>query len=153
MKVTHWILFAALAGAGCAHAPRPYVFTSDARPADQVVSTLAQALTRQGHQVAEMDARHGQLVTLWEDTHYRFRETDDLEDETSVFVRYHVQLDPVDRHVSVVAEAQRCVPYRAIVTPNGMQSTCVKMDRIFTTQQRAVDQLGQALAASLAGTT
>ncbi len=151
MKIAHWILLAAVAGVGCAHPPRAYVF-NNSKPADRnTVSVLAGSLERQGHQVAAIDREKAEILTYWEDTKYRFRETDDLEDETNIFLRYHVQLRQADNQVSVSAEAQRCVPYRAVITRTEVQSTCIKMDRIFGTQQQAVERLGQILAASLGG--
>jgi hypothetical protein len=150
MNASRWILLAALAGAGCAHAPREYVFDSPKPISRSTAEVLAGSLAHQGHQVAAVDPDKGEILTYWEDTRYRFRETDDQEDETSVFLRYRVQFRPGDSHVTVSAEAQRCVPYRAVVTRTEVQSTCIKMDRIFGTQQRAVEQLGQSLAASLA---
>jgi hypothetical protein len=98
-----------------------------------------------------IDSERAEILTYWEDTRYRFRETGDQEDETNIFLRYRVQLVPGDKQVTVTAEAQRCVPYRAVITRTEVLSTCVKMDRIFGTQQRTVDQLGQTLAASLGG--
>jgi hypothetical protein len=145
------MLFAILAGTGCAHAPRAYVFNHDAKPADQTIALVAGSLSRQGHQVATIDRQNAEIVTTWEDTRYRFRETDDLEDETDVFLRYRVQLKAANNQISVTAEAQRCVPSRAVVARTQVLSTCVKMNRIFGTQQQAVDRLGQTLAASIGG--
>lgn len=149
MKSTRWMILAAVAGTGCAHPPRPYVFNT--QPKADAVAVLAGSLSRQGHQVAAIDRQKAEIVTYWEDTRYRFRETDDLEDETNIFLRYHVQVRQGDNQVTVSAEAQRCVPYRAVVTREQVLSTCIKMTKIFGTQQQAVERLGQVLAASLAG--
>jgi hypothetical protein len=150
MKITRWIILAAVAGTGCAHPPRAYVFNT--QPKADAVAVLAGSLARQGHQVAAIDRQKAEIVTYWEDTRYRFRETDDLEDETNIFLRYHVQVRQGDNQVTVSAEAQRCVPYRAVVTPaEVLSTTCIKMTKIFGTQQQAVERLGQVLAASLAG--
>ena len=90
MKITRWMILAAVAGTGCAHPPRPYVFNT--HPKADAVSVRRRLPSRQGHQVAAIDRQKAEIVTYWEDTRYRFRETDDLEDETNVFLRYHVQV-------------------------------------------------------------
>ena len=149
MKVARLILLAAVVATGCAHPAQPYVL-NNAKGGDAVM-IVAKSLVRQGHKLAFVDRKNTELVTYWEDTKYRFRETDDLEDETNVFLRYHVQFHEHDNQIRVTAEAQRCVPYRAEIKGTEVLSTCIKMDRIFGTQQRAVERLGQSLAASLAG--
>ena len=137
------------AGAGCAHPPRPYVFAT-ARPAGDTLTVLATALAHQGHRVAAVDRAGAEVVTYWEDTGYHFRETDDLEAETNIFLRYRVRVGGGDNQVTVRAEAQRCVPSGVIITREGVESTCIKMDGIFGTQQQAVDRLGAGLAAAVA---
>ena len=149
MKVTRWIVLAALAGTGCAHPPQPYVFNNP--KGGDAVLVVAKSLVRQGHRLAFVDRQNSELVTYWEDTKYRFRETDDLEEETNIFLRYHVRFSEHPNQISITAEAQRCVPTQVEITKTDVSSTCIKMDRIFGTQQRAVERLGQSLAASLAG--
>lgn len=149
MNVSRWVLLTVLAGTGCAHPPQPYVFNNP--KGGDAVLVVAKALVRQGHRLAFVDRQNVELVTYWEDTKYRFRETDDLEDETNVFLRYHVQFRDHDNQIRVTADAQRCVPYRAEIRPTEVISTCIKMNGIFGTQQRAVETLGQNLAAALAG--
>ncbi|MEP6652348.1 MAG: hypothetical protein ABJA82_03260 [Myxococcales bacterium] len=153
MKTTHSILFTLLLGAGCAHAPRPYTFTARSSGAEATVEKVAASLVRQGHPVSGVDRRSAQITTYWENTGYRYRETDDLEDETTVFLRYHVDVRPVNgqQQVTVSAEAQRCVPYRAVITKKEVLSTCINMDKLLVTHQRTVDELGRRLAASLVG--
>jgi hypothetical protein len=149
MKFSRWILLAALAGAGCAHPPQPYVFKNP--KGGDAVMVVAKAIVRQGHRLAFVDRQNLELVTYWEDTKYRFRETDDYWDGTNIFLRYHVRFREHDNQIQVTAEAQRCVPQQAEITKTDVISTCIKMNRIFGTQQRAVERLGQSLAASLTG--
>ena len=89
MKVARLILLAAVVATGCAHPAQPYVL-NNAKGGDAVM-IVAKSLVRQGHKLAFVDRKNTELVTYWEDTKYRFRETDDLEDETNIFLRYHVQ--------------------------------------------------------------
>ena len=149
MKVFRLILLAAVVATGCAHPAQPYVL-NNAKGGDAVM-IVAKSLVRQGHKLAFVDRKNTELVTYWEDTKYRFRETDDLEDETNIFLRYHVQFREHDNQIRVTAEAQRCVPYDAKITETEVVSTCIKMNGILGTQQRLVERLGQSLAASLAG--
>jgi hypothetical protein len=102
--------------------------------------------------VSAVDRRGAEVVTYWENTGYRYRETEDLEDETTIFLRFHVDVRPTSggEEVSVRAEAQRCVADRAVVTRSEVRSTCIRMERLLSTHQRTVDELGRRLAASLA---
>lgn len=151
MRIRRWIFVAVVAGTGCAHQPCAYVFTNT-KPADaNTVIFLAGTLEHQGHQVAAIERDKGEILTCWEDTRYRFHDTDDLEDET-IFLRYHIQIRPGDNQVSVTSEAQRCVQFGAIITRMEVRSECYQMTYIFGTQQRATERLGQGLAASLGGT-
>jgi hypothetical protein len=149
MKIARWTLLAAVVGTGCTHPPQPYVFNNT--KGSDAVSLVAKSLVRQGHRLAFVDHKNAEVVTYWEDTKYRFRETDDFWDGTNVFLRYHVQFREQDNQIRVTADAQRCVPTQAEITQTEVISTCYKMDKIFGTQQRAVERLGQSLAASLAG--
>lgn len=153
MKPRHTILFGLLLGAGCAHPPRAYTFTTPSAAAPTTFDRVAVSLAKQGHPVSGVDRHSAEITTYWEDTGYRYRETDDLEDETTIFLRYHVDVRPMNgqQQVSVSAEAQRCVPYRAVITKNEVRSTCIKMDKLLVTHQRTVDELGRRLAASLVG--
>jgi len=148
MKVTHWIFLAALVGTGCVHAPQPYVFNNP--KGNDAVMVVAKSLVKQGHKLAFVDHKNAELVTYWEDTKYRFRETDDYWEGTNVFLRYHVQFQEHDNQIRVTAEAQRCVPLQAEISSTAVMSTCYPMDFVFATQQRKVEQLGQNLAAALA---
>lgn len=152
MRASHSILLAVVLGAGCAHPPRAFTFTAPATGV-ATVDRVAASLARQGHSVSAVDRRGAEVTTYWEDTGYRYRETDDLDDQTTIFLRFHVDLRPATggQEVSVRAEAQRCVPSRAVITRSEVLSTCVKMDRLLVTHQRTVDELGRRLAASLAG--
>ena len=125
------------------------MFWAPAAAVDRAAASLAQ----QGHAVSSVDRHHATITTYWEDTGYRYRETDDLEDETTIFLRYHVDVRPgaAGQQVSVSAEAQRCVPYRAVITRTEVVSTCVKMSGLLPTQQRTVDEVGRRLASSLVG--
>lgn len=150
MKCPRWILLGAIAaGTGCAHPPRPYTFDAATQAGADPVKVIATSLARQGHPVVAVDRQKGELLTDWEDTGYRFRETDDQEDTTNIFLRYHIQVSPAGRQVTVSADAQRCVPYRP--SRAEILATCIPMERIFATQQRSVERLGQTLAASLGG--
>lgn len=148
MNVTRWILLAAVVGTGCAHPPQPYVFNNP--KGGDAVMVVAKSLLRQGHKLAFVDRKNAEVVTYWEDTKYRFRETDDYWDGTNIFLRYHVQFRGQDNQIRVSADAQRCVPTQVEITPTEVISTCYKMDFVFGTQQRKVDQLGKNLAAALA---
>ena len=75
MKVSRLILFAAVVATGCAHPAQPYVL-NNAKGGDAVM-IVAKSLVRQGHKLAFVDRKNTELVTYWEDTKYRFRETDD----------------------------------------------------------------------------
>lgn len=152
MRTGHSILLAVLLGAGCAHPPRTFTFTTPS-PDGATVDRVAASLARQGHSVSAVDRRGSEVTTYWENTGYRYRETNDLEDETTVFLRFHVDVRPATggQEVSVRAEAQRCVPSRAVITRTEVISTCIKMNRLLVTHQREVDELGRRLAASLAG--
>jgi hypothetical protein len=152
MKTSQLILLAAVLGAGCAHPPRAFTFTTPA-PGVASVDRVAASLARQGHPVSAVDRRGSEVTTYWEDTGYRYRETDDLEDETTVFLRFHVDVRPASggQEVIVRAEAQRCVPSRAVITRSEVLSTCIKMNRLMATHQREVDELGRRLAASMTG--
>jgi hypothetical protein len=148
MNASRWILLAGLVGTGCVHAPQPYVFNNP--KGGDAVLVVAKSLVRQGHKLAFVDHKNAEVVTYWEDTKYRFRETDDYWDSTNIFLRYHVRFGEQDKQIRVTAEAQRCVPLPAEITPTAVMSTCYPMDFIFATQQREVEQLGQNLAAALA---
>jgi hypothetical protein len=152
MRAIHIVLLGIVAGGGCVHAPRPFTFTTQA-PAPAAVDRLAASLARQGHAVSAVDRTGATVTTYWEDTGYRYRETPDLEDETNIFLRFHVAVRPAaaGSEVTVSAESQRCVPHRAVVTRDEVRSTCVKMDRLITSHQRKVDELGRTLAAAVAG--
>lgn len=135
------------------HAPRTFTFTTQA-PAPAAVDRVAASLARQGHAVSAVDRRGATVTTYWEDTGYRFRETNDLEDQTNIFLRFHVEVRPSasGSEVTVSAESQRCVPHRAVVTRTDVQqASCVKMDGLISSHQRTVDDLGRTLAAAVAG--
>lgn len=150
MRISRWMLVAVV-GASCAHQPFAYVVTS-AKAADaETVGFLAQTVENQGHRVAVIDREKGEILTFWEDTKYRDHEADDFEDESAIYVRYHVQVRPGDARVSVTSEAQRCVPYRAIITRTEVRSECSKMTYVFGPQQPATERLARGLAASLGG--
>ena len=140
----------AIVVAGCASAPRPYTFTTAASK-PSALDALAQGLIKDGHRVGSIDRTQGSIVTYWEDTGYRWRETDDLEEETNVFLRFHVQLSPTaaGQSVAVTAHVQRCVPYQAAITPSEVRSTCLKMDGILPSHQTKVDELGTTLSTAL----
>lgn len=150
MRISRWILVAVVAGSGCAHQPCAYVFT-DTKAADaNTVTILAGTIEHQGHQVAAIDRNKGEVLTYWEDTRYRVRDNDDLDDET-IFLRYRVQVRAGENQVSVTSEAQRCVEFGAVITRTEVRSECSKMSYVFGTQQRATQRFGQGLAASLRG--
>lgn len=137
-------------GVGCAHPTRSYVFTVPAGDT-HLLDRLAQRLEEDGHQVGRIDRSRQEILSGWENTHYRFRETPDMEHETTIFLRYRVRLlaEGQETRASLEAEAQRCAADSAYVTPLGVQGTCVPMKRLFPTQQKAVDQLGEHLAAAV----
>jgi hypothetical protein len=153
MRSIQIALLGAVLGAGCMHAPRPFTFTTQA-PAAAAVDRVAASLTRQGHAVSAVDRGGATVTTSWEDTGYRYRETPDMEDETNVFLRFHVEVRPAasGSQVVVSAESQRCVPRRPVVMSTDVQqAACVKMSRLITSHQRTVDDLGRTLAAAVAG--
>ncbi|HMC93873.1 MAG TPA: hypothetical protein VKO16_03785 [Polyangia bacterium] len=156
------LLFGVLLGLGCAHPSRAYVAAVPVAPgaAAEVgaiggaLDVLARALARDGHRVGALDRKSGEITTLWEDTGYRYRETDDLEDETSVFLRFHVRTVEVgaERQVWVSADSERCVPYRAALTSTGVGSTCLHMHGVLPSHQKVVEALGRRLSAVLGPT-
>jgi hypothetical protein len=138
--------------AGCAHPPKAYVFTVPPQQAGQSLELLARHLEAEGHHVANIDRNARQIASLWEDTHYRFRETADQEHETNIFVRYRLSVagaTPADQVVTLTADVQRCAADSAYVTPLGVSGPCVQMKRMTPTHQRALDGLGQRLSAAL----
>ena len=152
MRIGRWIFVAVIAGTGCAHQPFTYVFTSTKATATNTVAFLAATLESQGHRVAAIDREKGEILTYWEDTKYRDHEADDFEEETAIYVRYHIRVRTGDGQVSVTSEAERCVPYRAVITRTEVRSQCDTLTYIFGPQQPATERLGQRLAASLDGT-
>jgi hypothetical protein len=121
------------------------------KPADaDTIVFLAETLEHEGHHVAAIDRDKGEILTYWENTRYRFHDTDDLDDET-IFLRYRVQVRPGDNQVSVTSEAQRCVAFGAVIARMEVRSECSEMRDVFGTQQRATERVGQDLAASLGG--
>ena len=150
MRISPWILLAMVAATGCAHQPCAYVVTGSKAADANTATFLAGILERQGHQVAAIDRDKGEILTCWDNPKYLLRDTDDLDDET-LFLRYHVQVRPGDNHVFVTAEAQRCVQFGAVITRMEVRSECSGMRYVSGTQQRAIERLGQGLAASLAG--
>jgi hypothetical protein len=137
-------------GSGCAHPSRPYVF-SVPPPRDGAIDLLARTLVKSGHRVSQIDRKNAEITTYWEDTGYRYRETDDLEDETSVFLRFHVKLADLgaNHEVRVTGESERCVPYRAVVTATEVVSTCLDMPRILPSHQKVLNALGRRLSEAL----
>jgi hypothetical protein len=135
---------------GCAHPSRPYVF-SVPPPNDGAIDLLARTLVKSGHRVSAVDRKNAEITTYWEDTGYRLRETDDLEDETSVFLRFHVKVADVgaNHEVRVTVESERCVPYRAVVTATEVVSTCLDMPRILPSHQAVLNDLGRRLSEAL----
>lgn len=101
--------------------------------------------------MSHVDRKGAELTTYWEDTGYRYRETEDLEDETNVFVRYHVAISGVagEHRVSVRADVQRCVPYRAAITAREVVSSCLGMKGLLPRHQKALDNLGRELSSAL----
>jgi hypothetical protein len=152
MRISRWIFVTVLAGTSCAHQPFTYVFISTKVADADTVALLADTLEKQGHRVATVDRQKREIVTYWEDTKYRDHEADDFEDETAVYLRYRIQVRSSDGQVSVTSEAQRCVPYRAVITRTEVRSECEKMTYLFGPQQPATERLGSRLAASLGGT-
>lgn len=137
-------------GAGCAHPSRPYVF-SVPPPNERAIDLLARTLVKSGHRVSAVDRKNAEITTYWEDTGYRLRETDDLEDETSIFLRFHVKVADVGakHEVRVTVESERCVPYRAVVTATEVVSTCLDMPRIIPSHQEVLNDLGRRLSEAL----
>jgi hypothetical protein len=137
--------------AACGHSPRPYTFDTP-RPNGEALDLLARGLQQDGHQISRVDKQRGEIVTYWENTGYRFRETDDLEHETTIFLRYHVSVAGTgdDRRVSLTADVQRCAADSAMITPREVIGTCLKMDVILPSHQKVLDELGQHLSGTLA---
>jgi hypothetical protein len=152
MNASRIALLGLLLGAGCAHAPQPFTFTTTA-PAPTAIDRVAASLAREGHAVSAVDRRAATVTTYWQDTGYRYRETADLENETNIFLRLHVAVRPTaaGSEVTISAESQRCVSSGAVVTRDAVISTCVKMNRLVTRHQRSLDDLGRKLSASVAG--
>ena len=151
MRISRWIFVAVVAGTGCAHQPCAYVFSSTKPARANAVAFLAGTLEHQGHQVAAIERDEGEILTYWENTRYRLRDTDDLEDET-IFLRYRVQVRPGDSQVSVTSEAQRCVQFGAVITRMEVRSAMLhdEVRRRDATARYRTARTG--LAASLGGT-
>jgi hypothetical protein len=152
MKIQHASILALFLGASaCGHTPRAYTFEA-AQPAGQALDLLARSLQADGHKISRVDQKQGEIVTYWEDTRYRWRETEDLEHDTTIFLRYHVRVSPTDqaRRVSVTADVQRCAEDSAVISPYEVIGTCLKMDVLLPSHQQALDKLGQQLSGALA---
>jgi hypothetical protein len=121
-------------------------------PSDGAIDLLARTLVKSGHRVSDVDRKNAEITTYWEDTGYRYRETDDLEDETSIFLRFHVKVADAgaNHEVRVTLESERCVPYRAVVTATEVVSTCLDMPRILPSHQKVLNDLGRRLSEALA---
>jgi hypothetical protein len=152
MKIAHASAIALLLGtAACGHTPRAFTFDTP-RGNPEVLNLLAKGLQEDGHKISHVDRQRGEIITYWENTGYRFRETDDLEHETTIFLRYHVSVAPKDNEhrISLTADVQRCAADSAMITPREVIGTCLKMDVILPTHQKVLDKLGQHLSGSLA---
>jgi hypothetical protein len=152
MKIAHAIAIAVLLGtAACGHTPRPYTFDT-ARSNDEALNLLARGLQEEGHKISRVDRQRGEIVTYWENTGYRFRETEDLEHETTIFLRYHVSLarQNNEEKISLTADVQRCAADSATITSREVIGTCLKMDVILPSHQKVLDRLGQHLSGTLA---
>src|SRR4029079_15767746 len=116
MKLVPIFAVALLLGTACGHVPRPYTFDPPA-PGDRALNLLASGLRADGHRISRIDRQRGEIVTYWEDTGYRFRETDDLEHETTIFLRYHVTVGSKDGggRASLTADVQRCAADSAMI--------------------------------------
>jgi hypothetical protein len=139
---------------GCAHPPQAYVFTVP-RPTNDALGVLAKQLEQEGHKIARIDHKAGEIASLWEDTHYKFRETADLEHGTNIFLRYHVFLEGLSgagQTVRLTADVQRCAADSAYVSAAGVSGTCIPMKRMVPSHQKALNQLGERLSSQLAAT-
>jgi len=145
---------ATMLSGGCAHPPQAYVFTVP-QPTNGALDVLAKQLEQDGHKVARIDRKAGEIASLWEDTHYKFRETADLEHGTNIYLRYHVFLESpagAAQTVRLTADVQRCAADSSYISGAGVSGTCIPMKRMVPSHQKALDQLGQRLSAQLVAT-
>jgi hypothetical protein len=154
MKSTAIIIVTLGLGA-CAHAPEPYSFTAAQAPND--LDVLAHTLQSNGYKLAGVDAAQGTITTYWFDTGYRFREADDFANQdrdqyTDIFLRYRVSVrrNGGQDKVVVATDVQRCSPLDSTVTAAGVSGTCLPLDKVFPTQQRQANALGDKLRQALA---
>ena len=150
-------ILVALSSVACAHTPKPYTFAYEQpkNAVDVVVKTLA----ANGFKDVAVDPANNTVMTRWFDTGYRFREVNAIDNGpyaeyyTDVFLRYRISLMKKDGQQTVVLETdvQRCAPTDSVITPRGVDGTCLPMSVVFPTQQKQVDDLGSKLKLALAG--
>jgi len=145
----------ALGIAACAHAPQPYVFSSEQGGGD--IDVVVKTLRDNGLVPARIDRKLGTVTTYWFDTGYHFRESDILETiqyPTNVYLRYRIGLsrDNGKETVVVDTDVQRCAPLDSNITSTGVTGTCYPMTVLFPTQQKQADALGEKLREALRGT-
>jgi hypothetical protein len=150
---------AALLGAGCTHAQRPYTFAG-AAPLQPTTELVVKALEAEGQVPEVVDPRNGVVFTAWKDTGFRFHDPapEDLsmgiELETTVFRRYHVAVSesapgaPATVHVEV--QAKRCRP-DVMVEARQIVGPCHDLQTLFPALQMDLDDLGVRIQHTVAG--
>ena len=141
--------------AACAHAPKPYTFSSKQAVGD--VDVVVRTLQESGLRPAQIDRNLGIVTTYWFDTGYPFRETnirETIQYPTNVFLRYRINLRREGGKETVVLDidAQRCASLDSTVTVSGVTGTCEPMTSLFPTQQKQAEALGEKLRQALHGT-
>ncbi len=155
MKAVHVSpILLSLGFVACAHAAKPYTFSSEhaANGIDVVVKTLQE----NGLRPAQIDRQQGVVTTYWFDTGYPFGETEVMESvqyPTDVFLRYRISVTRQDGKDTVVLtpEAQRCAPLDVTVTAEGISGSCSPMPQLFPTQQEQVNTFGEKLRQAMGG--
>ena len=143
-----------LGAVACGHAPTPYSFTATQAAND--IDVVVRTLQANGLKPAQIDRQLGTVTTLWFDTGYQFRESDEfhnLDYFTDIFLRYRVSIQHEGGKDTVVldTDVQLCSPTDSYVTIAGVNGSCQPMKILFPTQQKQVEELGNKLRLALAG--
>jgi hypothetical protein len=147
----------ALGGVACAHQPRSYSFAVN-QP-KEAIDVLVKTLASNGLSKVDVDRDKGTVTTRWFDTGYKFRELSETDDgpnreySTDVFLRYRISVGQQAgrQTVTLQTDVQRCSPLDAVITPTGVEGSCVPMSVLLPSHQKQSDALGAKLQSALNG--